>query len=107
MDYLRDTGEMTNNAGTRDQLTGVERVICVDAETGEQVWEFEYPCTYKISYPGGPRCSPVVADGKVYALGAEGDLHVLEADSGKPIWSKNFNADYNSEINLDRDVPNG
>jgi outer membrane protein assembly factor BamB len=97
MDYVRDTGELTNNAGTRDQLTGVERVICIDAETGEQIWKVEYPRSYRISYPGGPRCIPVVADGKVYALGAEGNLNVLEADSGKQVWSKNFNVDFNSE----------
>src|SRR5689334_2858296 len=43
-----------------------ERVICVDEKTGNVLWQKEYPCTYKIAYPLGPRCSPLVAGDKVY-----------------------------------------
>jgi outer membrane protein assembly factor BamB len=35
-----------------------------------------------------------VVDGKVYALGAEGHLHCLDAVTGKVGWSKDFKADY-------------
>ena len=94
MDYISATGDVTNNAGGRDQLTGTERVLCLDAKTGKLIWKFEYDRSYDISYSGGPRCTPTVADGKVYALGAEGNLNCLDADSGKLIWAKDFHEDY-------------
>jgi outer membrane protein assembly factor BamB len=36
----------------------------------------------------------LVRDGRVYALGAMGDLHCLDAKNGKPIWSKDLLKDY-------------
>ena len=50
-----------------------------------------------MSYPGGPRATPIYADGKVYALGAEGNLNVLDADTGALIWIKDFFKDYGAE----------
>jgi outer membrane protein assembly factor BamB len=78
----------------RSRLAGSERVLCLDEATGKEVWKHEYPCEYAISYPAGPRCTPVVRDGKVWTLGAMGDLLCLDADSGKVIWSKNLPKDY-------------
>src|SRR5436305_1513103 len=36
-------------------LAGSERVLCLDAKTGAEVWKHVYDCTYKIAYPSGPR----------------------------------------------------
>lgn len=73
---------------------GQERVLCLDEKTGKVLWTHAYDCTYQISYPCGPRATPVVHDGKVYTLGAMGDLLCLNAATGEPIWSKNFPRDY-------------
>ena len=73
---------------------GEERVLCLDDKTGNVLWKHSYPCKYEISYPCGPRCTPVVRDGKVYTLGAMGDLYCLDADKGTVLWSKNFRKDY-------------
>lgn len=97
MDYMREQGELSNNAGSRDRLTGKERVLCLDAKTGKLLWKFEYDRSYSLSYPGGPRATPTVKEGKVYALGAEGNFNVLDAETGKLIWSKDFNKDYGAE----------
>ena len=74
-------------------LQGKERVVCLDAKTGKEVWKHEYDCPTTVSYPG-PRCTPTVADGKVYTLGAEGDLFCLDAKRGSVLWSKDFKKDY-------------
>src|SRR5262249_1567259 len=58
------------------------------------LWKHEYDRPYTISYPSGPRVTPVVRDGRVYALGAMGDLFCLDAKTGKPIWSKDLMKDY-------------
>lgn len=97
MDYVRRSGEITNNPGGPDRLEGTERVLCLDAATGKLLWKHEYDRPYNISFGGGPRCTPTV-DGKlVYALGAEGNLSCLDAQSGKPVWTKDFVKDYDAK----------
>jgi outer membrane protein assembly factor BamB len=94
MDYDRPEGELANDPGSRAEIAGRERVLCLDAVTGKLLWKHEYDCPYAISYASGPRCTPTVADGKVYALGAEGNLTCLDAASGQVLWAKDFTRDY-------------
>ena len=97
MDYVHASGKVTNNAGSRDKLSGKERVLCFQADTGDLVWKYEYDRPYRLSYPRGPRCTPTVWEGEVYALGAEGNLNCLAADTGKVLWSKDLPSLYNTE----------
>ncbi|NBU41717.1 MAG: hypothetical protein EBS51_13140 [Planctomycetia bacterium] len=94
MDYDRREGTLANDPGGRSTLAGNERVLCIDAATGEIVWKHEYDCPYSISYAAGPRCTPTVADGRVYTLGAEGHLTCLDATTGAVTWKKDLRADY-------------
>jgi outer membrane protein assembly factor BamB len=86
------------DAFSRKAVSGKERVLCFDAKSGKTVWEYGYPCTYAISYAAGPRCTPIVAEGKVWTLGSMGDLICLDAASGKPIWSKNLSKEYDTSV---------
>ncbi len=97
MDYVKRSGRVANNPGGHDQLEGTERVLCLAADTGELLWQHEYDRPYKMSFGGGPRCTPTVGDGRVYALGAEGNLWCLDAETGKVLWSKDFVKDYGAE----------
>jgi outer membrane protein assembly factor BamB len=99
MDWKRATGDDGKPARpTRNGIPGTERVLCLDAANGKLVWKHEYPCAYKVSYPNGPRTTPVVQDGKVYALGTMGDLFCFDAAGGKILWSKNFVKDYKAPV---------
>jgi outer membrane protein assembly factor BamB len=82
---------------TSTKISSTERVLCLDAKTGQEIWKHTYDCPYQISYPAGPRCTPLVHDGKVYTLGAMGDLFCLEADSGKVVWGKDLKKEYNAK----------
>jgi outer membrane protein assembly factor BamB len=93
-DYDHGDGEVANSPNDRTQLAGRERLLCLDAATGTLLWKHEYDCPYAISYASGPRCTPTVADGKVYMLGAEGNLLCLDAKTGAVVWSKDFKIDY-------------
>ena len=64
------------------------RLRCVDRRSDRPVWQFTYDTDFEdlYGYDNGPRCSPVVDDGRVYLFGAEGMLHCLEAATGKLIW---------------------
>ncbi len=96
-DFVKESGEAFNNPGQRAELKGKERVLCVKASDGQEVWKHEHDLTYNISYPAGPRATPTVAGGKVYALGAEGHLFCLDAKTGQKIWAKDYNADYKTK----------
>ncbi len=98
MDYVHKSGDVTNSAGSRDKLLGTERTLCLDADNGKLIWKDEYSRPYSLSYPRGPRCTPTVADGKVYALGAEGNLSCLDATSGAVVWRKDLPKEYNAEV---------
>lgn len=68
---------------------GVERILCFDAATGRPIWSHKYPVRYgKLDYANGPRCTPTIHDGKVYTLGAVGQLHCLDAVTGKVVWQR-------------------
>jgi outer membrane protein assembly factor BamB len=78
----------------RGQIRGFERVLCLSEAGGQLLWKYEYECPYTISYPAGPRVAPMVSGGKVYTLGAEGNLFCLDANKGKVLWSRDFKKDF-------------
>jgi outer membrane protein assembly factor BamB len=86
------------NPFSKDKVPGLERVLCLDENSGQQIWKHEYPCEYELSYACGPRTTPVVQGGKVYTLGAMGDLLCLDSETGKVLWSKNFPKDYDARV---------
>ncbi len=99
-DYLRSSGDDKPVPTRRNDLQGKERVLCLDAKTGDEIWKYEYDCNYTISYPAGPRCTPTVEGDRVYTLGAMGDLVCLDAETGSVIWSKNLPQTYNAPLPL-------
>ena len=82
----------------KTRVNGVERMLCVDESTGTIIWKHEYKVTYQISYASGPRTTPVVSGGKVYAVGAMGDLYCYDADKGEVLWSKKLLDEYKMQI---------
>lgn len=84
----------------RKAVTGTERIVCLDEESGNLIWKHEYPVQYSISYPAGPRCTPIIEDGRVYTLGAEGHLFCLRTDNGEVVWSKDFQQDFETKAPL-------
>ena len=102
-DYTKTTvtQEMLDSGNfDRKEATGTERVLAIDEKTGKELWKYEYPVKYAISYPSGPRCTPLVKDGKVYTLGSEGHLACLDAKTGKKIWAKELKAEYKTKSAL-------
>lgn len=99
MDRTLDKGEANPKSPfAKNAVNGIDRVICLDAANGKQVWEHKWPAKYEVSYASGPRVTPVVSGGKVYALGTMGELWCLNAADGKVLWSKNFIKDYDARV---------
>jgi outer membrane protein assembly factor BamB len=73
-----------------------EVVECLDAATGKGRWKFAYPTRYNDDFGkgDGPRSTPLIAGKRVYTLGAEGTLHCLDLETGKKVWERSLNEDY-------------
>ena len=78
-------------------IPGTERVLCLSLETGETVWEHAYECNYQISYPNGPRATPIVSGDKLFSLGAMGDLICFDRADGTVVWSKKLTESYETK----------
>jgi outer membrane protein assembly factor BamB len=73
-----------------------EVVEALDAATGKPRWKVGYGTKYSdlLGKGDGPRSTPLVADGKVYTLGAEGMLHCLDLKDGSKVWEKSLAKEY-------------
>jgi outer membrane protein assembly factor BamB len=96
-EFVNAGGALSNNPGVRVKLPGKERVLCLDAATGAELWKHEDELVYELSYPGGPRCTPTVDGERLYMLGAEGLLSCLQVKDGSVVWQKNLKAEYKVE----------
>lgn len=95
-DYVRASGEVVNNPGGRNELTGQERVLCLDTATGKVIWSHSYDCPYSLSYASGPRATPTVVADAVYVAGAMGHLTCLTVADGTVLWAKDLRQEYNA-----------
>lgn len=76
-----------------------ERVLCLDASSGSQIWKHEYMARYgSLSYPAGPRATPVIHDGRVYTVGAVGHMFCFDAVTGSIQWQKDFQQDFGTPL---------
>jgi len=79
-------------------LNGKERLVVLDADSGEMLWQHAWPRPYEISYPSGPRATPTVDGQRVYVLGAQGDLLCLNVEDGAVVWQRNLVDDFDAEV---------
>jgi outer membrane protein assembly factor BamB len=91
---------------TMDRQGDQERVLCLEAATGRAIWSHAYAADYRrvAAIPGrenqvaGPRATPTVFDGRVYAVGAVGKFLCLEAAldtvEAKVLWEHDLAAEF-------------
>ncbi len=75
-----------NRACTLVQREGAEMVVALDAATGAEKWSQKIAAAYKNSYGNGPRSTPTIENGFVYAQSVTGPLVCLKADDGSIVW---------------------
>lgn len=81
-------GDKLYTCGTRSRQ---QTVFCLNAATGEVVWQKPLEQAYPEPQGGdGPRATPTVHDGRVYVLGAFGKFVCLDAKTGEEIWTQKF-----------------
>lgn len=73
-----------------------EVVEAWDPATGAKIWSYAYPTAYRddFGFDEGPRAAPLIDSGRVYTLGAEGQLHCVNLADGKKVWSEDTHAKF-------------
>ena len=65
-----------------------DKVYCLDARTGKQIWSYSYECAEKED--PGPFTSPLVDDERLYTLSREGDFYCFDINDGTVIWYRDI-----------------
>ncbi|HJY29547.1 MAG TPA: PQQ-binding-like beta-propeller repeat protein [Pyrinomonadaceae bacterium] len=86
-------------AYTIEQRRSQEVVAAYDVNNGRELWTQKWSAEFTDSTGDGPRATPTWDNGRLYALGATGELRCLDANSGAVIWGKNILSD-NQASNL-------
>ncbi len=70
------------------RLRDREVLEALDAETGDSLWRYDYPSSYRddFGFDEGPRSAPVVAGDRVYTFGAQGQMHAVDLETGNGVW---------------------
>lgn len=75
-------------------------VISFNPDSGNEQWRFKLDSTYA-GHDGsnnGPISTPLVADGKVFALDPRGQFVALSLEDGKKIWATNLPEDHSAVV---------
>ena len=79
---------------TQEQRGEHEAVVCYDADSGGEIWVHQDASRFwEVVGGAGPRATPTLADGNLFALGAMGLLNRLDPITGEQIWQRDMNAD--------------
>ena len=80
---------------TGQEHRGKDTVFCFDAESGTKLWEFAYEQKLEPTlYSGGPSCTPILSEGRLYTVSRDGEIYCLDAASGKKLWQMSYVKDF-------------
>jgi outer membrane protein assembly factor BamB len=76
---------------TMTRQGGREVVVSLRADTGATRWEHAYEAPfssdYSMEHGEGPHATPLVVEGRVFAVGSTGLLNALDANTGAVVWT--------------------
>jgi outer membrane protein assembly factor BamB len=82
------------HAVTQEQRREDELIVCYDLQTGHALWAHTNQVRFSEALGGdGPRATPTLHQGRVYAMGASGILDCLEEATGELNWSRDVLAE--------------
>ena len=77
---------------------GSELLVALDAGTGKEVWRVVVDTDREDNQGGGPRSTPAVDDGQVFALGARGKLVAVGARDGEVAWRHGLREEFGATV---------
>lgn len=88
------TGGRIYTMGDRD---GAQHIIALNDKDGSEVWAARVGPIWEDEY-GGPRGTPTISDGMVYAVGTDGDVVAVDAATGRERWRRHFVRDFGGRM---------
>ncbi len=86
---------VNGHAVTMEQRGQWEMVTCYNIRTGQLEWAYATAVRYENLRGGvGPRSTPSISEGMVFAIGALGHLVCLDGATGKCLWEKDLLREY-------------
>jgi outer membrane protein assembly factor BamB len=73
-------------------------VRCLDEKDGRIIWSVKIGRAGESGGYPGPRSTPTIEGGQVYALGREGELVCLDAKDGNEVWRKHLRNDLGGKV---------
>jgi outer membrane protein assembly factor BamB len=87
-----------NRIFTQEQRGKNELVVCYDAKTGEERWIHESPARFDEAMGGvGPRATPTLSGGLLFAQGATGLLQCFDPVTGALKWERDIKQESNRD----------
>ena len=79
------------------RIQNEEVVEALQASDGKPAWRYAYRSEFvdPYGYNNGPRCTPVLTSNRCYTFGAEGKLLCLDLQTGKLVWERDTQKDWN------------
>lgn len=74
-----------------------EKIVCADAATGEVLWENRFnvfSSDVPLERVGWSNCTGDPETNRIYAMGVCGFFQCLDADTGKPIWTRSLSEEF-------------
>jgi outer membrane protein assembly factor BamB len=70
-----------------------EVMSAIDADSGKVLWRTGYPAPFTMNsaatpHGKGPKSTPVLSNGRLFAIGMTGTVTAFDAASGKQLWQK-------------------
>ena len=75
-----------------------EFLISVDVTKGTELWSTSFGAKYPNNWGDGPRGTPTVDEGLVYAISGQGNLICSKASDGKMVWQKSLAMDLGGKL---------
>ncbi len=84
----------------RDTLDEADMWLSLDAKTGRERWRYVSPAPARtpLDYGNSPRATPLIAEGRLFLLGAFGHLHCLDLKSGELIWTSHLPLEFDAPL---------
>ncbi len=109
--WRRDLGEGYSGISVADGVLYTmyrqgddEIAIALRAADGSTLWERRYQAPmgqpYVVEEGPGPHSTPLVVGGRVFTVGATGQLHAFDARSGESLWKHDLIEEYGGNVRV-------
>ncbi|MHC4505411.1 MAG: PQQ-binding-like beta-propeller repeat protein, partial [Planctomycetota bacterium] len=73
-------------------------LFCLDARSGDPLWRVPLGPAFTHHYGDGPRSTPLIDDGVVFAIGTSGLFVAVDGSSGETLWQHDLVKEYDAKL---------